>query len=686
LLFARPFLRDSIETSGDRQRVVLIDRSASMSASGAGERAIDRALLEANKAAGEVGSGGVVHWAWFDSGVQPLVSINGRVANAEASDLNRLGSTQYATALTWANDKLNSEQRGVSDIVVISDMQRTGLNDADLEDSVVEASLDSVGEARSHDANYGSDGTATKSKASVVQSVTQYPVRWIDVGRPATSNLAITRVDVRGLPPIVEKHDASDPPSAQFSAALRNYDRVVRPDYSCRVSITFFNYGPLMREDVPVVVTATRDRQASRVRSTLNIGADQAAELDLKLGKLEPGLWTIEVTVDAEDDLVVDNRRWAAIEVAAIPEVLIISPSRDETKQISDRDSAQTDPAHFLALALGGQKRGSTDRFLPVRCDAVDAARVIRERQWPLVAIADALSLDASTIAVLEDFVDRGGRLMAFTGESTSLATLETWNRSSLAPGKFASVRSAGVVPYRLHGLQTQHPLLKPFSDPQYGDLERLSFRKVVAMESVDKRNVLAEFDRDLPAIVEHTVREGRVLWFLSDAGDAWSNWSSNPLYLPIIQQMAADLMEMTGEGNIRDRNIGDPRPTMLLANQSESVSTDSGSEGIHAVSLAPKSKATLTSESESGAFEQTGVERAGSTLYVVNLPSSESDLDRVDEATMRTALGLEAMAIDGEVETTRMQLRKMELWPWLAALLLVFLLFEFTLSNRTPA
>ncbi len=100
--------------------------------------------------------------------------------------------------------------------------------------------------------------------------------------------------------------------------------------------------------------------------------------------------------------------------------------------------------------------------------------------------------------------------------------------------------------------------MLGPFEDPQHGDLSRLSFHTLLPVSVADSTDVLAWFDHGRPAMTQHNVDKGRVVWFLSSADASWGTWTTSPLYLPLVQQMAADLLNLTGEGPIRFRSIGD--------------------------------------------------------------------------------------------------------------------------------
>lgn len=225
--------------------------------------------------------------------------------------------------------------------------------------------------------------------------------------------------------------------------------------------------------------------------------------------------------------------------------------------------------------------------------------------------------------------------------------------------------------------------MLEPFRDPQHGDLSRLAFTSLVPAEVTDPKRVLAWFDGQRPAITEHSVGTGRVTWFLSSADNRSSNWTISPLYLPLVRQMAADLLDITGEGPIRFRNVGDPaHQGQMIADERAAQPTvtqvvNRGASPEIQTNTPPRRPAT---------FEQPGFQRTAEALFVVNTSPKESDPARIDVSKFAQQCGLTLGGDDtvkaGEVEE---QGRK-ELWPWLAAALVVLLVAEFALANRTPA
>ena len=649
-LFARPFLSEATRRDGERRRIVLIDRSASMLMRSEQERLLEKAIGKANQSVDELGPDARIDWAFFDTEVVPFTPRTGRATLADASLIKVAGATSYGSALAWARDLIAADPKSKTDLILVTDLQRRGLME--------------IGE---------------------IGFPKDVPVRIVDVGRSAAANLAILHAEVLAFEadsPAQGNARKAKGETSPIASALSKLSGSIRPNQSVRVHVTFFNYGPVLREDVPITVTATLHGKSSRVRSTLNIHSEQAAELELDLGRLEPGTWQLVVEADLEDDLQIDNRRLCAVRVEDKPEILVIEGSKSQ--------SFESSAAYYLMAALGQKKWDPKTRFAPELIAAEQAhSAIARQPMWPVIVLADAAQIDRHLIDPLERYVKNGGNLLAFVGRGTDETGLSDWQKSSLAPGKFNGVRLAGVVPFRLAALQRQHPMLAPFEDPQNGDLERLAFRKIVALEPTDSQQVLCSFDRNYPALIEHRVGQGKSLWFMSDASDAWGPWPNSPLYLPVVQQMASDLLGMTGEGPIRLRSVGDSR--LLRPASSNRVDPRKGtSPSVTPVSISSglqsnENKNAMDSDIPVG-FDRSGFVEADNALYVVNLPERESDTARVDESEFRRSLGLEELIADEEESVSKIAIKRIEIWPWLASILLMVLVFEFALSNRTPA
>ena len=75
------------------------------------------------KSGRNLGDEAVVSGAWFDRHVEP---IEGSLSNLDAPRFVA-GDTDYAAALRWARDRVAADKKAVADVVLISDLQQSGL-------------------------------------------------------------------------------------------------------------------------------------------------------------------------------------------------------------------------------------------------------------------------------------------------------------------------------------------------------------------------------------------------------------------------------------------------------------------------------------------------------------------------------------------------------------------------------
>lgn len=624
LLFARPYLTELVTGRvGDRTRIILIDRSSSMAILGNEGRLIDEAVAAASEAGQEAGGASLVY-AWFDRHVEPVS------AETDAPDPPRtmVGSTDYGAAIRWTRNFVDSRPGAAIDVVLISDLQQNGLRSRAAETAVDTLPAD-------------------------------VPVRLVDVGREAVNNLAIVNVQMEST------RVASGQP--------------------VRLAMTLFNYGSLPYEGITARVVALQNEQSVRVRKTANINAGEATELEIDLGKLAPGMWQITVAVDVDDEHVLDNQRMAAVEVAVPADVLVIDSHQPDVKELA------TSYHLFTALAQGepDMTSGSQGKAADTHPDAArfkpdviyldtDGVPTLSPQTTPLIAVADPAVVSGRLLDRLSKYAQEGGNLLVFGGDLSAEA-IDQWQRSGLTPGTMKPPVRSGAMPFRIVSVETDSVMMAPFGDPQHADLSRLSFRRLLPVEPHGNSEVLAWFDEGRPAVTRQKTGQGTLVWFLSSADSDWSSWTSSPLYLPLVQQMAADLLHLTGEGRIRHRRVGDEDGDLLLTHIEQP-------EWRPASTKDPDGRTAISRKSLT--FNSPGFATRGDVLYVVNGDARESDPARIAPTAFASHFGLN---IDGERaaadETRPVNIdRRVEYWPWLAAAVFVLVFAEFCLANRTTA
>ena len=635
LLFSRPYLVDQLSgRSGSRSRIILIDRSASMSIQGANGRLVDDAVVAATDAAKEAGDASSISYAWFDQHVKPIPE--GTLPPTAPRTVT--ASTNYGAAVRWASTAIDARPDSVVDVVMITDMQQNGLQ-----------------------------SRITEMAASTFPS--DVPVKIVDVGREAVNNLAISQISSR-----------------TSRVAFGN---------KVEIDVTLINYGSLPYEAITTKVVAFDGNKSVRLSKSVKIAAGEAQELVFDLGKLNPGTWHITASVDVNDDLVIDNQRLTAVEVASPTRVIVFDGDQQDSLTKTNSYYVATALAQdgsnvraAVARAKDSEERATEEaRFAPEIVNLTsDAIRSLSPEEVPLAVVCDPFIVDSSLLKRLQQYVEEGGRLLVFAGD-TSESQLARWQQSKLVPGLMKQPIRSGAVPFRIVSINPSSQMMKPFDDPQHADLSRLAFRRLLPVQPAADTRVVAWFDESRPAITEHAVGQGRIVWFLSGVASKWSNWTASPLYLPVVQQMAAELLNLNGEGRIRHRNVGDDDHRLLtsspVSNSWTPVSTSA--EPTNATQQPDDRQSKDQQVATTLVYTSPGFQRSGQSLYVINTASQESDFTRIDVESLGQHFGMNVSQGVQDSETRMMSVeKKVEYWPWLAAGLFVLVFAEFCLSNRT--
>ncbi len=259
LLFARPYWDASQRRGFDQEVVLLVDRSASMAAkNGRGEASFERALTKLRAELSLLDVNVVLHIGLSDiSGVKEISveKLNAAATTAAASD--------FGLALAWARDVLAQSQRSSKRIVLISDLQRTGLR---------QTTLDQLPE--------------------------EIELQLHDVGETLARNVAIESV--------VAVHTE------------------IRPDAEVRVRVIVRNHGPLPVRQLPVRCDLEGPAGKLTASKPIDVAAHGSAVVELPFDVQQDGLYRGKVTVSIEDALAIDNQRWIAFEARHPDRVLLI--------------------------------------------------------------------------------------------------------------------------------------------------------------------------------------------------------------------------------------------------------------------------------------------------------------------------------------------------------------------------
>jgi hypothetical protein len=462
------------------------------------------------------------------------------------------------------------------------------------------------------------------------------------------SGLAWSEVDTLPSNVTTEVHDLGR--SAVNNLAVveaRPEKNWLRPQEETTVHVTAYNGSPFTVDELTVVLRLTADAGKVELRERTKIEPASSQSLRLELPPLAAGFWQGTVSIESEDDLPLDNQRYVAILVSPPYQVLLVDGRSASSPVLAATYFLETS----LRLASPGETSGAV-WFEPKSIAAEEPLPSLDK--YDVVIFADVGDVSASTIGQLRQFVMRGGSLLVFGGEDLTPANTTPLAAAGLMPGKVIEPRYASDLPFRLKTWNTEHPIFAAFSDPQLGDLARLAFSMRTELEPAKDAQVLASFRDGAPAVVERSLGQGKIVWLAMAADRSSSDWTSSRLYLPLVYQLLSYQTGLSAGGRVR--------------------------------------QTTLEAGAHLGGNLPPGIQKCDGYTLVVNTSPREAETDRctVEEFVGRFGLKLtdESPVSQAPVQTAALgtEMIDNEIWPWLASLLLVGLVLEGLVANRTAA
>jgi hypothetical protein len=569
LLFARPYWDESYRRGMETEIVLLIDRSASMGAQDSGgQTALARGAAQAREELKRIDENTIVHVALCDAaGVNeiPVEELDAAKPSVAATD--------YGLALSWANDVLAASKRANRTIVLLTDLQASGL---------------------------------PRAKAPPLADGIEFRIE--DVGEALRRNVAIAAVE----PIHTEIHPQTQP-------TLR---------------ITLRNHGPLAARQVAVkcvVKGPTPTRSASegvppaefRATKSLDIPAQSSATVELPLAVDKDGLYQGEVTIDTRDALALDNRRFVAFDARHPDRILLVDGQ--EGRAIFNSETYYLETALRLRTPEAG---GITRSFEPERIVWESGKGFPRLDGYRVIVLANVRRLTDDDGQRLKEFVDAGGSLLIFAGDQVTRQSLAPLAQQGLLPGELAAAPVEGKL--RVSEWNTKHPALSCFVDPQQGDMRRVEFRQLLPLAKLTEGSELLWQAGGHIAAAERVIGYGRVIYVGSTADRDWTELPRTRMYVPLVRQLTAHLTAQLAERSLAVHKLATGKDDRLGI----AADKQKGNEGRWIVTnLDPRESALERITAEEFA-ETMGIaaalpDEATRASLALNLPA---DAERADE------------------------------------------------------
>lgn len=364
----------------------------------------------------------------------------------------------------------------------------------------------------------------------------------------------------------------------------------------------------------------------------------------------------------AGDDFADDNAYYFTVDVLPKINVLLVNGEAS--------DNWFDDEGHWFGLAVS-----STDSS-PFSLQTIDPAELSAAamRQSDVVALLNVGELTSSQAAALGEYVVNGGSLLIAPGDRVDERAFNQ-QLGEISPARLEQVGLLGRDDYLvIADYDRRHPILRPL-----GSDWSARFQGHWRLTPSEDAKVLMQFDNTEAALVEKDVGEGKVLLFASSLDLEWNNLALQGLFLPFVHETLRHLVR--SEAGQSAYEIGDSINLAQFVSDADVAVQDANGRSV---SLEANNLQRATSP---GLF--TATSGAVSRRYAVNILPEESNFTRVATSTLYDAVvNPDTSPLQSREAQTAQLIEELEnpqrLWWWILTLVMVLLLVEVLVANRT--
>ena len=458
----------------------------------------------------------------------------------------------------------------------------------------------------------------------------------VDVGESETRNLVLT--DVRTPARLIE--DSSD---YNILARVRSTGSVHVP----RAEM-------LLRIDGETVA-----------RETVELTDRSETVVTLPARFEKSGAHTGEVIVSG-DDFLVDNSFFFTMDV--LPRIRVLIINGDPSPNWFD------DESHWLNLALQGMG-DSPFEVQTVGVPSFDSAALV---QTDIAVLLNAGDLDGGAADAINDYVRAGGKVPFAPGDRVNA---EQFNRQfgAIAPAALERplLLDQTINDYLLIAdVDRRHPALRPL------ELDwNARFEAIWSVTAEPESAVLMRFDNGMPALIERTEGEGMTMLFASALDLKWSNLPLQGLYVPFMHETLRYMVQpVLKQRAYQVGDIIDMSPEIIARTASVALREPDGtvlSLPVDNPFYTPQRPGILNAGAEGEAFYAVNLNPAASELARV-LPTLLHDRIINPDTTPQQSTQVRTAQLVAELEQPQ------RLWWWIIGLVMLLLLVEGYIANRT--
>ena len=371
----------------------------------------------------------------------------------------------------------------------------------------------------------------------------------------------------------------------------------------------------------------------------LNAGQDRSMFFELLVE--DPGWITGEIKLSS-DHLNIDDVFYFPLNVKDKVRVLVV----DGDPKTSLRGSE----SYFLVSALHpGGLEGSPFLTRVVTEGEMDK---LDPRSYDILFLLNVSRPDLSRLA---SFLEMEKPVFIFLGDRI---VPEAYNQFPFAPWQIGERIERHEQEDKMTRIDTNQAA-SHFINALQNSLKSTSVRVYFKLEGSGK-NLLTLENQD-PLFMEGTVGKAKLYMFSSSADLAWNDLALNAAYVPLIQGLVKNAVQLSGTGLPKGLTVGEPI-----------------GEGVQTIQIKGPRNGP-------GIFQLN--HPSGEIIRGVNVPHEESNLSKITENELQKTFGTLDVRVAEYKEggLNEFQGGRRELWPVLLILLFFVLTFEMILANSLP-
>lgn len=454
----------------------------------------------------------------------------------------------------------------------------------------------------------------------------------IDVGAEESSNLVLT--DVRSPEQLLE--DAAE---QQILARVRTTGTLYLDEGEVSLSIN----GQMV------------DRQP------VNLGDRSEEVITFSTVFENEGTYIGEVRVEG-DNFDVDNSYFFAVEVLPKIRVLVVNGESS--------DNWFDDEGHWFGLAV------SSGEESPFELETIEPGEVSAAalRQSDVAVLLNVGGLSSTQSAAITDYVEAGGALLVAPGDRVEPG-LFNQQFESIAPAVLENQDASGDDYLVIADFDRRHPILRPLDSDWSARFE--GHWRLLPNEDAD---VLMQFDNTEAALVERQVGEGKVILFASTMDLEWNNLPLQGLFLPFVHETLRHLVQPASTQRsfqVGDNFSLDPAgaANVIAAQDANGNAIEFTNDGF-VIQAATPGFITADIDGEAARF-------------AINILPEESNFARTPVENLYDAIiNPDTNPIRSREVQTAQLIEELErpqrIWWWILSLVMVLIVTESLIANRT--